>query len=408
MKNILCALFLFVSSIAYSQEWQNCPVEETKPLAFKSLTASTEQVLTYRVDIIKHPKVSGKTLTSQQVYDVIDKALATAYGDKLAIEFKRVTGSARFVYRFENHRDRYRGTHFSDQYIMLHSEAPWSLNGIGQIAAHEIGHSGNFFGYGHNNESFVENGVRYSHLMNPDDPSKAKKYKTYPTLTSPEEINRLAVRWGRQPDTTPTPPKPSPEPTPADPNATIKIEAEKATSHNGIIPVNGKASGGRLMGWINRGESMTFKFNAPAAGTYTITHYVASPQNGASLSANGKKVNIPNTRGWDTWKAVKGTITLKKGSQNLVVKSESNAGWNYDYFTLKLNKPVDPKQAAIKKLQTELAALRKTRDKHKSDLATHNKAIESATKKRNASKASLDASNKMIAAKNKELAELTK
>lgn len=195
-KSIITLLFL--SSFCVGQDWNSCQTVEPKLTGFKPLTSATEQIFTYRVDIKKHPKVSGKTLTSAQVYDVIDKGLATAYGDKLAIEFKRVTGPAKFVYRFENHRDRYRGTHFSDQYIMLHSEAPWSLNGIAQIAVHEIGHSYWFFGYGHNNGSFVENGVRYSHLMNPDDPRKAKKYKTYPTYTSPQETGRLVARYGKQ------------------------------------------------------------------------------------------------------------------------------------------------------------------------------------------------------------------
>ena len=187
-----------------------------------SMMATSERELTYRIEFSGDIKVGGKNVPRQQVRDIIKDFLKVAYGDKLAIYFKEKTsGYANYVYKIWPDPDNYRGTFRGNQSITLNSRAPWSLGGLAQIAGHEIGHSWDFFGLGHNSGSFWEvvkgKNTRFSHLMHPDD-GRTPKYARYPTFTSPEETSRLIRRYGKQvtpePEPEPEPPIPEPEPEP--------------------------------------------------------------------------------------------------------------------------------------------------------------------------------------------------
>jgi len=109
------------------------------------------------------------------------------------------------------------------------------------------------------------------------------------------------------------------------------------------------------LGWTAPGQWFKYTVNVAAAGTYTVSIRLASPNGvsdglhianaaGSNLSGN---VNVPATGGWQTWTTVTASVTLPAGQQTLTV-DEDNAGWNLHYMAaaaasttnLALNAPV--------------------------------------------------------------------
>ena len=83
----------------------------------------------------------------------------------------------------------------------------------------------------------------------------------------------------------------------------------------------------------------------PAAGRYTATLRVASPNGGGTLhigfngpSSVWKSVSIPATGGWQTWQTITRTVTLAAGKQTLRLAFDSNSlnGYAGNFNWLKL------------------------------------------------------------------------
>ena len=97
--------------------------------------------------------------------------------------------------------------------------------------------------------------------------------------------------------------------------------------------------GGDDLGWTATGQWFKYTVNVAAAGTYTVSFRVASPNGvtdglhiansaGTNLSGN---VNVPATGGWQAWATTTATVTLPAGQQTLTV-DQDNGGWNLHYL----------------------------------------------------------------------------
>ena len=84
---------------------------------------------------------------------------------------------------------------------------------------------------------------------------------------------------------------------------------------------------------------MQYNYNAPQAGSYTISFRVATPQSGAQLQVYSSgstllaTVAVPNTGGWQVWQTVTTTVTLAQGNQPIyIVCSAQN--WNFNWMEI--------------------------------------------------------------------------
>lgn len=118
-----------------------------------------------------------------------------------------------------------------------------------------------------------------------------------------------------------------------------KIEAENYSSMSGIqTQATTDAGGGKNVGFIDQGDWMTYTINAAAAGNYTFTFRLASPNTGGQfkvLNAAGTAlatVTVPNTGNWQTWRDVTASVRLSAGSQVLKISSTAVPHWNLNYF----------------------------------------------------------------------------
>jgi Carbohydrate binding module (family 6)/F5/8 type C domain/Glycosyl hydrolase family 95 catalytic domain len=94
------------------------------------------------------------------------------------------------------------------------------------------------------------------------------------------------------------------------------------------------------LGWTAAGQWFKYTVNVAAAGTYTVSFRMASPngvtdalhiENSAGTNLSGS-VNAPNTGGWQDWATVTASVTLPAGRQTLTV-DQDNGGWNIHYLT---------------------------------------------------------------------------
>ena len=92
------------------------------------------------------------------------------------------------------------------------------------------------------------------------------------------------------------------------------------------VDIEASADGGYDIGWTAIGEWVNYTVNVAAAGTYSITLRVASPQSGRSLHVgfNGAssvwtQLFVPNTLGWQSWTTLTVPATLGAGVQQLTV-----------------------------------------------------------------------------------------
>jgi endoglucanase len=130
-------------------------------------------------------------------------------------------------------------------------------------------------------------------------------------------------------------------PPPTSGGSTIHVEAENWTTKTNA-PQNETTTdvgGGQDVGYIGAGDWMNYNnVNVAAAGTYTMSFRVASP-NGGQLQVKNSSgtvlatVSVPATGGWQTWQTVTASVSLAAGSQTIQIYAASN-GWNFNWFEI--------------------------------------------------------------------------
>lgn len=126
------------------------------------------------------------------------------------------------------------------------------------------------------------------------------------------------------------------------------IEAEYAASTNGVnSEATGDNGGGLNLGWIDTGDTMTYKVNVEATGSYDVKLRVAS-QNGATGAIALKQgtttlatYDVPATGGWQTYTTISQTVSLTQGVQDLTLEAV-NSGWNINYLEFAPNFDIAP------------------------------------------------------------------
>ncbi|HWK03612.1 MAG TPA: carbohydrate-binding protein [Puia sp.] len=118
-----------------------------------------------------------------------------------------------------------------------------------------------------------------------------------------------------------------------------KLEAESYNTMLGVqTQTTTDAGGGLNVGWIDRGDWMTYKVDVLTAGVYIANFRVASAttSNGFQLrKADGTVlayVNVPNTGGSQNWQTISVPVTLQAGQQSLQVFSTAPANWNINWM----------------------------------------------------------------------------
>lgn len=120
-----------------------------------------------------------------------------------------------------------------------------------------------------------------------------------------------------------------------------KIQAESYTIMSGIQTEScNDTDGGSDVGWIDAGDWMVYPVTLTSSGTYTIQYRIATPNNGAYLTADlaaGSvqlgRVDLPNTGDWQNWQTVTQTVTMNAGSYNFGINGGSG-GFNINWFTI--------------------------------------------------------------------------
>ncbi|HVU56517.1 MAG TPA: carbohydrate-binding protein, partial [Puia sp.] len=86
------------------------------------------------------------------------------------------------------------------------------------------------------------------------------------------------------------------------------------------------------------GNQVSYNVTVAAAGTYTATFRVSSPNNNATFKVMDGKNNVlatvtaPNTGGWQVWGAVSASVTLGAGSQTIKIVCQSANGFNFNWM----------------------------------------------------------------------------
>jgi len=118
------------------------------------------------------------------------------------------------------------------------------------------------------------------------------------------------------------------------------IQAESYCDMSGMaVEGTSDQDWGQNMGYIDRGDWLSYVVRVPATGTYKVSYRVAS-KNGGALQIEGSEgavvhgsIDIPNTDGWQKWKTISHNITLNSGDQQLGIYA-LQGGWNINWFSL--------------------------------------------------------------------------
>ncbi|MEM6253476.1 MAG: G8 domain-containing protein [Cyanobacteria bacterium P01_D01_bin.156] len=142
-------------------------------------------------------------------------------------------------------------------------------------------------------------------------------------------------------------------------NNTIRVQAERYnvddfkdvnTANRGgagdalrrslAVDVGKGGDGGFNVGWISKGEYLTYTIEVPEAGEYRINASIASKikrNHSLKVTVDGEstKANFKETDGWQNWQSAEGNnvLQLSKGTHTLRVDMLSS-GFNLDYVEL--------------------------------------------------------------------------
>ena len=123
-------------------------------------------------------------------------------------------------------------------------------------------------------------------------------------------------------------------------NAANRGGAGDALRRDLAVDVANSSTGSLNVGWINKGEYLTYDIEVLEAGDYSLNASIASKMkvdHGFRVSVNGQSTtaNFGETGGWQTWQAVSGddVLSLAAGTHTLRVDMLST-GFNLDYLEL--------------------------------------------------------------------------
>jgi len=138
------------------------------------------------------------------------------------------------------------------------------------------------------------------------------------------------------------------------------IQGESYATMSGVATETTSDAGGGLdVGWISKGDQMSYNLNVASAGTYTVNFRVSSALTGASFKMQDAKgnilatVNVPNTGAWQTWTTVTASVTLPAGTQTVTIVSLTDNGWDFNWMQFALQVSVPSGKAIPGTIQAE-------------------------------------------------------
>ena len=127
----------------------------------------------------------------------------------------------------------------------------------------------------------------------------------------------------------------------AAPTTDVQLEAEDATLTGPQVATNhgGYTGSGFADYGSTTGETITWSYSAPTAGSYPLTFRYAngSGDRPLSLSVNGgtgTTLSFPNSGGWTSWGTVTATVSLNAGSNTITLTTTINNGPNVDHLVI--------------------------------------------------------------------------
>lgn len=118
-----------------------------------------------------------------------------------------------------------------------------------------------------------------------------------------------------------------------------KIEAEAWSAMNGVqTESTSDAGGGQDVGWIDLNDWMDYNVNVAAAGNFTVSFRVSTPNSGAKFQLRKSDgtvlatVSVPTTGGYQNWQTVTASVNLPAGNQTLRVVSTIAQNWNINWI----------------------------------------------------------------------------
>lgn len=119
------------------------------------------------------------------------------------------------------------------------------------------------------------------------------------------------------------------------------IEAENTTKSSGITTdSDSRCSGGKRVGYVGNGNTLTFNFNAKEEGLYEFTaYYMTASERTLQVTVNGTDrhtLTCPSTGSWDgaSISNVSADIKLNAGSNSFVIGNATDYAPNLDKFEI--------------------------------------------------------------------------
>lgn len=115
-----------------------------------------------------------------------------------------------------------------------------------------------------------------------------------------------------------------------------KIEAEAFDGQSGIQTEPTRDNGGgQNIGFINNGDYADYQVNVSSNGTYQVKFRVATDTNGGTItikkgSQNLGSATVSNTGGWQNWQTVSTNVNLSSGDQTLRLQFTGGGGYLFN------------------------------------------------------------------------------
>jgi hypothetical protein len=118
------------------------------------------------------------------------------------------------------------------------------------------------------------------------------------------------------------------------------IQAENYDVMIGVRTENtSDTGGGQDVSYLNSpGNQVNYNVTVAAAGTYTATFRMSSPNANATFKVMDGNNNVlatvtaPNTGGWQVWGTVSASVTLAAGAQTIKIVCLSTSGFNFNWM----------------------------------------------------------------------------